>query len=751
MMFKKNIITFFSACLIYIIQITFCLAEITSKIVISGNDRISDETIIMFSDLNTIEFLNEREINSITKKLYQTNYFEKITIKFKENILYIDIIENPIIQDIQFTGIKAKKILDKIDENLKLKSRSSYSEIFLKKDKQMIISNLKGLGYYFAEVEVLINDLEDNKVDVIYDIKLGEKGKIKKISFIGNKIFKDKKLRNIIVSEEYRFWKILSGSKKYLNQEVINFDNRLLKNFYLNKGYYNVKVNSSFAKLLNNDEFELIFNINAEQKVFFGNLELDLPNDFDLNNFESLNKSLKKAEGTPYSINQINNILDKIDEVVISEQFESIKATVKETLEGDKINLKFSISDLEKTFVSRINIFGNNVTQENVIRNQLLIDEGDPYNEILKVKSINNIKSLNFFKKVESDVLIDKENNSKIINITIEEKPTGEIMAGAGVGSAGGTFTFGVKENNYLGRGIGLDFNIDVNKESLKGQFIVDNQNFLNSDKSIFFSALATETDKLAKSGYKNNKAGFSIGTKYEYLDDFFLGIRSSNFHERIETDSTASARQQKQKGNYWDSFLELDFDLDKRNQKYQTTKGFFSMYKTKLPLISDTNSFTNSYRYKYFTELFENNVTSISFLAKSSFSLTDEDIKLSERLNIPTQLLRGFEPGKVGPKDGNDFIGGNYISSLNFSSTLPQALESFQNADMIFFLDIANIWGVDYDKSLEKNDDIKSSVGVGIDWFTPIGPLNFSLSQPISKSTSDVTETFRFNLGTTF
>ena len=193
-----------------------------------------------------------------------------------------------------------------------------------------------------------------------------------------------------------------------------------------------------------------------------------------------------------------------------------------------------------------------------------------------------------------------------------------------------------------------------------------------------------------------------------------------------------------------------MTFDYDKRNQKFQTSDGFRSTYSLNLPIISDTNTITNSYRYKVFTELYENNVSSMNIMLKSAHSLNSE-VKLSERLYIPSRDLRGFESGKIGPKDGNDFIGGNFATSINFTTTVPQLLQSVENMDLVIFFDAANLWGVDYDASLDDGTEIRSSLGLGIDWLTMIGPMNFSLAQPITKSSTDITETFRFNLGTTF
>ncbi len=401
--------------------------------------------------------------------------------------------------------------------------------------------------------------------------------------------------------------------------------------------------------------------------------------------------------------------------------------------------------------MERINILGNNVTQESVIRNQFELDEGDPYNEILKNKTINNMKNLNFFKNVNSVVKDGTGFNQKIIDITVEEKATGEIVASAGVGTSGKSIGFGVTENNFLGRGIGLDSNITLSTETIKGMFSVTNPNFLNSDKSIYTSFEALETDKLDDYGYKTNRTGFSLGTTFEYLDDFKLGVGSSNFYEEIETASNASTNMQKQKGDYWDSFVNFKFDYDKRNQKFQTTDGYRSVYYLNTPIISDTNTLKNTYDYKYYTELYEENITTLSLYLGAANSLSNDDIKLSERLNVPSSRLRGFEYGKIGPKDGADFIGGNYMTAFNFSSTLPNFLENAQNTDFIVFIDAANVWGVDYDSSIDDSNKIRSSVGVGVDWFTPVGPLSFSFSQTLSKASTDETESFRFDLGTTF
>ena len=735
--------------LIMFLFLNHAFSNSLNKIEIIGNDRISDETIKLFINVDIKDEINDDKLNKILKDLYSTDFFKDINLNFDNQILFIKVVENPIIENIFYNGIKSNRILDIIKENTSVKARSSYKESVLKKEKLKIEKILKNLGYYNSDLDISIEESNNNLVNIIYNIDLGKKSKIKRITFIGNKIFKDKKLRRVITSTEYKFWKFISG-RKYLNQNSVSFDERLLNNFYKNNGFYNAKINSSFAKLVDENTFELIFNIESGPKFFFGNLELNLPSDFDEKNFVPIIKLFKKIKGKPYSINTIDKILEEIDAITTLEQYKFIKANVTENIDQNLLNLEFNVEEGEKFYVDKINILGNTVTSENVIRNQFIVDEGDPFSEILVKKSINNIKSLNFFRSVSSKIENNDNNKTRTINITVEEKPTGEIYAQAGTGTSGSSVGFGIKENNFLGNGIGLDTNFELSSDSFKGKFSVTNPYFNNSDKSLYVSAEATENDNYQTFGYKTNRKGVSIGTNFEYLNDFYLGINNSNFYEVIETNSTASAQQQAQEGNYWDSFIKLNMDYDKRNQKFQTSSGFKSFYSLDLPIISDTNTIKNYYNYSHYFDFFEKNFSSISFHLQTANSLNNKNIKLSERVVIPSSRLRGFEAGRVGPKDGDDFIGGNYAYSINFTSNVPNVLEESQNLDFLIFADAADIWGVDYNSSI-KGDGIRSSIGVALDWTSPVGPMNFSLAYPITKNTGDKTESFRFNLGTSF
>ena len=720
------------------------------RIIINGNERISSETILVFSEISEDQSLNENSINNILKKLYKSGYFKDVSVKIENNNLIIDVLENPVIQTVYINGIKRKKTEESLYEILSLKNRSSYNSINVKKDENAILNYLKEQGFYFSKITSSYQDLGDNKIDLYYEIDLGDKAKISKISFVGDKIFKDSTLRSVILSEEYRFWKFISG-KKYLNENLINYDKRLLNNFYKNKGFYNVAIESSFASYLGNDEFEILYNISSGKKYYFNEFNLNLPIDYETDNFNELNNIFKDLKGEKYSLNSIDKILKEIDKIVLNEQFEFLKSSVQEEIKDNLINLTFDIGESEKFYVEKINILGNNITREEVIRNNLLVDEGDAFNELLQAKTINNLNALNFFSKVDTEIIDATDLNRKIINITVEEKPTGEIMAGAGAGTSGGTVAFGVSENNYLGRGIEFSSDVSVSAESLKGLIAINNPNYKGSNRSLNVSLESTVTDRLKNFGYESNKTGFSVGSGFEFYENLYWNTGLSSYIEKLETDSTASASIKKQEGSYFDTFFNQTFSYDKRNQKFKTSDGYISRFTQNIPLISESYTLTNAYDYKIYNQWLDENVFSFGFFAKTTNSLKGKDVKLSDRLFLPSGKLRGFESGKVGPKDGADYVGGNYAASINLATTLPQIMPNFQNTNFSIFFDAANIWGIDYNSSLSDNSKIRSSVGIAVDFFTPIGPLNFSLSEPITKGSNDITESFRFNIGTTF
>jgi outer membrane protein insertion porin family len=727
-------------------------AEEINEVKISGNKRISDETIMVLGNISLNKNINNDYLNNSLKNLYDTNFFKDITFNVDNNILSIAVIENPIIEEITIDGIKKDTLTETLYDAIKLKNRTSYTESYLKDDLVLIESILKQYGYYFAQINSSLKVNEDlNSVKINLNINLGQKAKIKEIVFLGDKKIKDKKLLELIASEEHKFWKFISN-KVYLNQSLINLDKRLLENYYKNEGYYKVKVLNSFAEIDTKGFFKLIFNIDAGKKYYFNKFSLNLPEDYDSKDFFKIEKTFKKLENETYSLDKLNKILEQIDTIASSRLYDFINVEVSENIEEEnKINFNFLVSDSEKFYVEKINILGNFNTIEDVLRNNFIVDEGDPFNQILYNKSINKIKSLNIFKKVDTEVIEGGNPNTRIINISVEEKPTGEISLGAGYGTDGSVLAGGITEKNFLGEGVTLNSNFEISSDSIKGSLNYAKPYFNNTDNTLITSIKSIETDNLTNSGYKISTVGFSLGTKFEQYENLYFSPEIDFSLEDLTTNSSASTSLKKQEGNYTDFYFNYNLDLDNRNSSYNPSSGSRFSFFQALPISSTNNEITNSLTVTKYIPFSTEIIGKSSFYFKAINSLDGSDVRISKRANMPYYRLRGFEKGKIGPKDNNEYVGGNYVSAINLSTNLPKLLSTFENIDFSYFIDIGNVWGVDYDSTINDSNFIRSSTGISMEYLSPVGPLSFSLTQPLTKKSTDKTEVFRFNLGTSF
>lgn len=740
-----SLITFF------LLNFNIANSEILEKIEISGNERVNSETIKLFANIKLGDDLSDDNLNKILKNLYDSGFFKDINIQFLNNTLILNVVENPIITNINISGINNKNFESSLKDQIQIKEGNSFNKFLINIEENRISNILKKSGFYLSTVETFVKEKEDNSVDLTFEINLGNKSYINKISFIGDKKFKSNTLRNVIVSEESKFWKFLSN-KKFLDKERINLDKRLLINFYKNNGYYEANINSETIEYDKQNGFHLIFDITSGEKFYFDDFKINYPDNYDVNYFDKINNNLNDYSNKLYSFKIIEKMIKTIENIASTENYEFINVDIDERVTSDnKIAITLNINESDKFYVNRINISGNNVTIEDVIRNELSIDEGDPLNNILFQKSISKLRALNIFKNVNTEIADTDDPVLKDININIEEKPTGEITLGAGIGTSGASTIFGVKENNFLGRGIKLNTDVTLSKETIKGQFNVINTNYKNSDRDLIFGLQSLETDRLKNFGYKTNKTGLLVGTNFEYLNDLYFAPQLSLSDEKIETSSDASNLLKKQEGSYLDLNALYSFTFDKRDQTFQPKSGFVSQFSQRLPVnYGDNQTIINTYEFTNFYEYLDNKVFKWSIYTGAANTLGDKDVRISDRLNIPSSKLRGFESGKVGPIDNGDYVGGNYVTTLNISNEIP-IFDNLDNMSFSTFYDAANVWGVDYNSSLSDNSKIRSSVGISANWFTPIGPLNFSFAQPITKASTDKTEGFRFNLGTSF
>ena len=744
--FKK---LFIVSILFTVFNAVISYSEIVNKIFVEGNERISKETIAVFGDIVIGKNFEKPDINLLIKKLYETTFFSNISVELKNNELKITVKENAIINEIFFDGEKAKKYKEKIKEILKLREKSSFVSSNIKNDVNEIKNFYRSLGYYFVKIDADIEKLEKNRVNIVYSIDKGKKAKIAKIYFIGDKKIRDKRLRDIVTSQEAKFWKVISRNV-YLNEERINLDKRLLENYYKNSGYYEVDLTSSNVEYAEGQGFILTYSINAGKKYKFKKIFANVSESLDSAAFLSLEQHFNKLVGENYSKSKLTSVLEKIDKLSEQKELQFINHRVFETLDGNSVEVRIDIYEGEKFIIEKVNITGNTVTNDSVIRGELIVDEGDPYSVLLVNKSVNKIKSRKIFGKVLTEVTPGSKEDLKVLNISVEETATGEIMAGAGVGTAGTSFQFAVSENNWLGRGVKVQSALNISAERLSGNILVRNPNYNFSGNAVTAALDVSSTDRASTTGYKSSNTGFSIGTYFEQYENIYLSPELSINHEDIEAKTEASESIKKMDGTYFNSDFTYGITLDKRNQSFQPTEGYISSFTQSLPLIQDSSSIMNGVTLSKYHGFSEDVIGTLKLYAKAIHGV-DDDVRLTNRLYLPTRRLRGFVQGRVGPKDGTDWIGGNYISAVNAEAKLPNLLPETYRTDFTVFADAGNVWGVDYSSAIDDKSTIRSSFGVSANVFTTIGPLSFTLAQNLAKATSDETETFTFRLGTSF
>ena len=724
-------------------------AEIVKSVKINGNERVSDETIKIYGNIELNKDYNESDLNKILNDLFSTNFFEDIRVNIKKNVLVIDLVEFAVVRNLIIVGESRAKYIKEIKKQILLKEKNSFIETDLSKSIDIIKTLYSLAGFNFTEVNSKIKKIDNRSVDLIFEIIKGKETKISKISFSGDKKIKEKRLRDVIATEEDKFWKFISRNTSY-SERLVNLDKRLLINYYKSMGYYDVEIVSSSAEIKKSGDIELIYNIDAGKKFFIEKITTDVDAVFDKNLFFPLNKEYQKYIGSHYSPFKIKKLLDEIDNIIEDNNLQFVEHSVRESIENDSINIKFIINEGPKNLVERINITGNNITNEAVIRGELLLDEGDPFTNLSLDKSISKIKSRNIFNTVESSVKNGTLQNSKIIDIKVEEKPTGEISAGAGVGTNGGTLAFNIQENNWLGEGKKVGFDIELTSESLRGTVNYNNPNYDFMGNSINYF-VSTSTNDKSDQGYKNKLTSAGIGTSFEQFKNVFANLGISASYDDLKTESNASKSLQKQAGAFSEIAANYGFSYDKRNRSFMPTDGSIVSFNQSIPIYADKAFIANTLSTSVYNTFSEDLIGASKFLFTSVNGLNDEDVRISKRKYLSNSRLRGFERGRVGPVDGKDHIGGNYAASLNFEAQLPKLLPETTKTDVALFLDFGNVWGVDYDANIDDSNKIRSTTGAALSWVSPIGPMSFIFSKNIAKASTDITESFNFNLGTTF
>ena len=739
----RSIIVFF------LILTSTLFAEI-KKVDIVGNKRVNSATIESLVDKKIIN-IDSIYINNLTKKIYDTDFFADVKVSFNQDILTITVVENPIVNFFYINGVKDSD-LDQVNKIITLKENNIFSSSKLKKDIEATREFLNASGFYQATIVPEVIKIDNNQINLIINIDKKEISKIKNIYFIGNKYFSSGQLLEVVSSSEDGWWKFFSSSA--LSEQRIEYDKQLLKEFYKNKGFFDVQIESAFASVDKNNNFSLTFSINSGKKYKFGDFDIKkvgtLYEEKDINEIKII--SSKLLENQIYSTEIINKLNKQVTNYLEAKKYNNFEINIQELKKEDTINIAFQISDGQKVLINKININGNSITEEKVIRDNMLLAEGDYLNSTKVKKSVDNIKAKQLFSKVEYKIENSEKKDFKDFNLFVKEQPTGSITAGIGYGTNGGIFEAGVNEKNFLGQGINLNFNGKLSTEKISGVFSYNDPNFKNTNKELATS-LYSEKDDYTNAGYENKRIGTNFSTRYEIYEDIFFRPNIGIQYDSLGIVGTVSNLLRSREGDTLSTSVGYVFSIDKRDSKFNPTSGTVFYFSQDIDtLISDIHAFKTNIGATVYKELINDKfIGSAKARLANSTAINNKDVKISDRLYASSSDLRGFEPRGVGPVDSNDHIGGNNLATLSLKSTFPNPIPDSLRSTTYLFLDMGNVWGVDYSDAISNSSKIRSTAGIALDLMSPIGPLSFTYSVPISKSSTDKEQNFLFNIGSSF
>jgi outer membrane protein insertion porin family len=739
-----------SIIIFFIILTNVSFAEI-KKINIVGNARVSSATIESLVDKKTSN-IDSIYINNLTKKIYDTDFFADVKISFDQDVLTINVTENPIVNFFYINGIKDSD-LDQANKIITLKENSIFSSSKLKKDIEATREFLNASGYYQASIVPEVIKIDNNQINLIINIDKKEISKIKNIYFIGNKYFSNSQLMDVITSSEDGWWKFFSTSA--LSEQRIEYDKQLLKEFYKSKSFYDAQIESAFASVDKNNKFTLTYSINSGAKYKFGDYDLKVSGlalkEEDVKEIKSIfSKLLKNESYSPQTINKINK---QITEFLENRRYGNFEINIEDIKAADdKINLIVQLNEGQKSLVNKINIRGNTITEEKVIRDNLIISEGDQLNSSKVKKSIDNVKSKQLFSKVDYKIEDSDKKNFKDLNLFVKEQPTGSISAGLGYGTNGGLFEASINERNFLGQGINLNFTGRLSSDVVRGELSYLDPNYINSNKELAAS-IFSELDDYKNSGYQNKRAGTRFATKYEVYENIFFRPNLGVQFDKLEVTGDVSSLLRSRQGDFITTSVGYNFLYDQRDSKFNPTSGSIIYFDQNIAtFFSDIPTIQTGVGVTLYKELFSDKfIGSAKGKLANVTAFNDKDVKLSDRIFASASDLRGFEQRGVGPVDSGDHIGGNNLATLSLKSTFPNPIPENLRATTFLFLDMGNVWGADYSSSISDSSKLRTSTGIALDLMSPIGPLSFTYSIPLSKASTDKEQNFLFNIGSSF
>jgi len=754
----KNIIKNFLVLFFCFIFVKNSYAQ--DKIEIKGIDRVEESTITQYFENFKIDKNFKKNIEIIRKNLLETELFSTVKIYQKNKNIIVEIVENPIIYETKFIGNK------KIDEEIllseiTLKKRSVFSRSRLESDIKRINEIYVKSGRFLTQIEPKIIVKEKNRIELIYEINEGPKANIGEIYFIGNKEFSDRELSEQISTKKSVWWKFLSSSDIY-DSDRIEFDKEILRRFYNNNGFADFETTSALAQInRNKDNFFITFLIEEGIKYKFG--EITINNHVEKFDPEILYKNILFKTGQIYNSDSIEQSINKMIETMSEKSyaFANIEPILKRDRDKKTIDIEFVINETPRIFIDQIRIFGNTRTIDEVIRRELRIREGDPYNVNKINRSKQRIENLGFFEKVDFETKRIDDSDRVDLEIIVKEKRTGELSLGIGYSTIDrANINAGIRENNLFGTGRRIGLNVQKSYTSLSADLSYTKPYFLGRSLDAGFEIFKLNSTKRNSRMYESDNSGLRLNASYsitEFLDHL---VSYSYSNQRIGniTQGVSLATQSLQ-GNYTYSAVEQTLTFDKTNNRLNPKKGYFiSLSQVYNGFGGNIKNLKHEGRAGYFIPTYNNDFI-LKFLARGGvIDGLKEDVNIQNNFFIGGNNFRGFQFWGIGPRSSsgpNDALGGKiyYVGTAEF--TFPLGLPRELGISGALFWDNGTLKSVDSSIKNKTNvidsGSLRSSAGVSISWASPVGPIRLDFAKIIRQENYDKTQTFNFNLGTNF
>ena len=734
------------------------LAEELTEITISGTRRLENATVMNYLNLKKGQDVKPADLDAATKSLFETGLFSDVDIEMKDGAAKITVTENPIIHTVYFEGNKALDD-DILKTEVLLKPRMVYTQRKLQNDAARLVEVYKRNGRFAATVEPKIIQKDQNRVDIVFEIDEGDKTLVRQINITGNEAFSDDVLQDKMMTKEAAWYRFLTSMDTY-DPDRLNYDQELLRRYYLQQGYVDFKVNKAVSELMP-DRSGFIITID----IFEGNryrvkeptIALSLPEYPDK---DKLNDLFAFKADQVFDITLIDKTVDALTQAIENEGYAFVEVTPEfDKNEEDKtVAVTFRITEGQKVYIDKIDIKGNSRTLDKVIRREFRIKEGDAFNAARLRQSKQRVEDLDYFSRVELQTVPTRDPSKVNAVLDVAEKSTGAFSIGVGWSSYDGMmFETGIQERNVLGTGNVLGINAMLAQKETQYSIGLTNPYFMDKKLTAGFDIFHTTRDNEDSSSYSYDTTGGTIRFGWDYTDNFRQSARYTLRQDDVnDIDEDASIYIKEQKGKNTVSMIGQELIYDKRDSRINPTKGYYLSMGTDLAGLGGDSKFfrVNATGIKYYP-VAEDVVFSVRGDAGRIWGIGGEKVRINDRYFLGDVSLRGFEYGGVGARDRatDDSLGGAWYATATAELVFPVGLPKEMGIKGKVFSDIGWIGKPDnYDRqTMVYSGKTRLAIGTGILWQSPMGMINLDFSYPILKADSDKTRVFRLNFGKGF